>query len=243
MSGFLVNPFVFGAGAAPGGDPFFANVVLLMHFDGTDGSTSFVDSSSRARTVTPNGNAKISGSDPKFGAGCGLFDGAGDYLTCANSADFNFGSGNFTVEAWIRTAVTNSFRTIVTNRASAGSDPGFLFFINNNGVLAAQCWGPTSGTALGACVSPNGTISANTWHHVAYCRQGNTFRLFADGVQVASATSSNAVANSSNQLYVGRDPSSTARDWNGRIDDLRVTKGTARYTSNFTPPSAPFPDN
>ena len=86
--------------------------------------------------------------------------------------------------------------------------------------------------------------SANTWYYVAVTRSGNTFKLFRDGVQngatVTNAGSCPATA-STGALYVGAEVGGGFANWNGYIDDLRITKGYARYTSNFTPPTTAFP--
>ena len=85
----------------PTNDPYWANVVLLLHMDGTDGSTTFTDSSSYARAMTAAGNAQIDTAEFKFGTASGLFDGTGDSVQTPNGADFQF-LGDFTVEAWVR---------------------------------------------------------------------------------------------------------------------------------------------
>lgn len=77
---------------------------LLLHCDGTDGSTTFSDNGVTGHTVTANGNAQIDTAQSKFGNASGLFDGTGDYLTIPDHADWNFGTGNFTIDAWIRFA-------------------------------------------------------------------------------------------------------------------------------------------
>ena len=86
---------------APPTDPDFSSVSLLLHGDGTDGSTTFTDSSSNNFTVTANGNAQIDTAVKKYGTGSMEFDGTGDSLTIADNAAFAFGTGDFTVEAWV----------------------------------------------------------------------------------------------------------------------------------------------
>jgi hypothetical protein len=86
--------------------------------------------------------------------------------------------------------------------------------------------------------------SAGTWYHVAVTRSGNTFKLFRNGVQNGSTvTNSNScpATASTGALYVGSDVGGGFGNWNGYIDDLRITKGYARYTTNFTPPTQAFP--
>jgi hypothetical protein len=83
-------------------DPNFASVVLLVGFDGSDGSTTFTDESGAAHALTAVGNVQVDTAQSKFGGASGLFDGAGDAITAADSAAWHFGTGDFTVEAWVR---------------------------------------------------------------------------------------------------------------------------------------------
>ncbi|MBK6587935.1 MAG: LamG domain-containing protein [Acidobacteria bacterium] len=85
-------------------------------------------------------------------------------------------------------------------------------------------------------------LSANTWYHLAATRQGSTYRLFVDGTQVATTTSSITIHDNANSLYIGTSTDGSTSPVNGYIDDLRITKGVARYTANFTPPAAAFPE-
>jgi hypothetical protein len=85
-------------------DPNFANVVFLSDFPGVDGATTLTEESSSARTVTFVGNAQIDTAQFKWSPSSLLLDGTGDIVTCVNSADFQFGSGSWTVEGWVRFA-------------------------------------------------------------------------------------------------------------------------------------------
>ena len=97
----VINPYLFAA--AGNTDPYFSSVVLLAHFDGTNGATTTTDSSSYARTITLNSGAALSTTSPKFGTASLLTDGADDYGSCAASTDFSFGTGtDFTVEFWLK---------------------------------------------------------------------------------------------------------------------------------------------
>jgi hypothetical protein len=230
----LLNPYRFATGA---GDPYWANVVLLLHMDGTDASTTFTDHSSSAKTVTANGNAQIDTAQSKFGGASGLFDGTDDYLTMADSADWDFGTGDFTVEGWFRFTAHTSIMVFLSNylNASAGwyfryrSDTGALNFGNGDVSLISVSWTP----------------SDSVWYHITAARSGTSLRIFVDGTQVGStATDSTNITGSSTSMYVGTLFSgSPLQDYNGWIDDLRITKGVARYTSNFTAPSAAFPNS
>ena len=219
-------------------DEEFDKVSLLLHGDGTNGSTTIVDSSSSPKAVTAVGDAQISTAQSKFGGASLAFDGTGDYLTVPSSADFAFGTGDFTVEFWLKSQNSSNQRGILqisdaTGGLSTSYANGLVFYF------------PTGSGSIGAVVngaglqSANNILSLNTWYHVAATRSGTSFAMFVDGVQIITSTSS-ANLTASNLAVGGY--YNTSYLLNGYIDDLRITKGVARYTSNFTPPTAPFPD-
>ena len=184
------------------------------------------------------GNAQISTSVSKFGGGSMYLDGtAGTYLQLLpNSQNFNFGaSGDYTIETWVYQ--TNRKTDIVPLFQTAGSNvAGYLFGIDaSTGGLVIYDGGAFRITATAS------TVPLNTWTHVAATRSGGTTRVFIDGVQAGSATytySSTSFADP----RIGVNASYTPAIYQGYLDDFRITKGYARYTANFTPPAAPFPD-
>jgi hypothetical protein len=218
-------------------DEEFDNVSLLLHGDGTNGSTTIVDSSSSPKAVTAVGDAQISTAQSKFGGSSLAFDGTGDYLTVPSSADFAFGTGDFTVEFWLKSQNSSNQRGILqisdaTGGLSTSYANGLVFYFPTASSIGALI----NGAGL---QSANNILSLNTWHHVAATRSGTSFAVFVDGVQSITSTSS-ANLTASNLAVGGY--YDTSYLLNGYIDDLRITKGVARYTSNFTPPTAPFPD-
>jgi len=187
------------------------------------------------------GNAQISTSVVKYGTGSLAFDGTGDYLYRPNSDLFAFGTGDFTVEFWMYANSTATDKTLM-GTASGYTTGGWQVGFNIDGQQA-------NGIEFLIEASPHvyvfsGALSTATWYHVAATRSGTTLRLFINGTQVSSTTSSNNISDSAgNALAVGRTIEGIgSRDYNGYIDDLRITKGYARYTSNFTPPTAAFPN-
>jgi hypothetical protein len=215
-------------------DPNFANVSLLLHGDGTNGSTTIVDSSSSPKTVTAVGNAQISTAQSKFGGASIAFDGTSDYLTVGTEADsiWDFGAADFTIEAWAY-KVSGAFIPILAKRP-AEAPTGWLFCAEQFSAHIGGDWRQSLMTA---------SFTSGVWRHVALSRSGNVFRLFHDGVQVATATQSGVLQNLTNLfLRAGVAGGTTEVFANGFIDDLRITKGVARYTAAFTPPAAPFPD-
>lgn len=221
------------------GDQYFADVSLLMHMNGTNASTTFTDSSSNAFTATAYGNAQISTTESKFGNASGKFDGSGDYVQITSATALELGAGDFTIELfYYHDGGNQTFAGLVGKGEvnSTASDawslefggPGLIFVAWANNNTTVQCSLPSN----------------NAWHHVAVTRSGSTLRLFVDGVQESSNTVSFTIStNNSGPLVIGGGAyAPTLRSFSGYIDELRITKGVARYTANFTAPTAPFPD-
>jgi hypothetical protein len=231
-------------------DPNFLNVSLLLHGDGTNGSTTITDSSPSPKTVTAFGNAQISTAQSKFGGASIAFDGNGDYLTLnSNASDFAFGTADFTVEFWLYMQVVPDSPTLKAlidfrPRSTTGqiaptlymNGSSIRFFVNGADRI-------TSSTSV---------ILSQTWQHIALSRASGTTKAFVAGTQVGSSYSdTNNYITSSGRPWIGVFSNESllpiptvdiASSPNGYIDDLRITKGVARYTANFTPPTAPFPD-
>jgi hypothetical protein len=204
-------------------DPNFANVSLLLHMDGSNGGTTFTDSSSNTLTVTANGNAQISTAQSKFGGGAGLFDGNGDYLSFSA---LNIGAlQDVTLECWI---YLNSVSDVGIFGTSFSGNWQLLSVIS--GKLSAY-WNGLEPEEL------TGSITTQTWYHVAITRASGTLRIFVNGVLRDSKSGS---TNNTTVTEIGRNTYRGPLD--GYIDDARITIGVARYTANFTPPTAPFPD-
>ena len=230
---------------AAGDDPYWASVSLLLNGDGTNGSTVFTDLSSSPKAITTYGNAQISTTTKKFGAGSMYFDGTGDYLAIPNNPAFSFGTGDFTVECWSYTVSATAWSNFIsTGTNSDGSNLGWKVGRNStNNILS---FGLRTGTDY---TNYNGTAitwNNNTWYHFAAVRSGTTLTLYWDGVMAGVFTGMSAGVNTgSGGVSVGCRYASTTAEimefHNGYIDDLRVTKGVARYTANFTPPTQSLP--
>ena len=218
------------------GDRYFSNVSLLLHGNGTNGSTTITDNSPAPKTVTAVGNAQISTVQSKFGGASLLFDGTGDYVNTSSSASPD-ASSTFTVEFWIYpNAVTGADRVLYDCRApGAPSGNGWVFFINTNSRL--QVYG-NNGNLYTQSSSGVTTGSSSGFQHVALVCSAGTWTYFIQG-QSAGTFSATPTAPQNTRIGARED---TLAGYNGYIDDLRVTKGIARYTSNFTPPTAPFAD-
>jgi hypothetical protein len=217
-----------------GSDSYWNNVSLLLHMDGSNGSTTFTDSSNNALTVTANGNAQISTAQSKFGGASGLFDGTGDYLSTAHNAALSIESGDFTVESWIYRAVSGSVHSVINKRLDTPSSTGYAWRVNANNTLQFFFTG-------GSSITSTATVSSGAWTYIAATRSGNTVRQFIDGtIDATTATFSNGTSNTQ-EFRVGVD-NLAGNGFNGYIDDFRITKGVARYTASFTAPTTPFFD-
>lgn len=204
---------------------------LLLHCDGSDASTTFTDDSQHGHTVTAYGDAQVDTAQSKFGGASLLLDGSGDYLQIPHSTEFTFGTGDFTIDLWVRPSTVSGAGGVFSKLASYGP---FLIYRNGSAYqfyssASGSSWNITAGSSLGTAV-------LNTWSHLAVTRSGNTFRLFQDGVQTLTFSTSASLYNGSNPVYVGRDSSTY---FAGHVDEIRLTKGLARWTAGFTPPTSP----
>ena len=222
------------------GDSNFDKVELLLPFDGANDATSTTDESDSNHTVTFNGSADISTAQSKFG-GSSLYVGGGsnDWVNIAGSTDFNFGTDDFTIECWIyRNGTSYGFVFETRGGEDTSSTDGIGLYMGSGG-----------NNEIGVAVNRSNVILINQdhqtndqWQHFAVVREGSTMTLYIDGT--ARGTGSNSTDfDRSRPFRLGNfhGSSSGGYQFPGYIDDFRVTKGLARYTSNFTPPSAAHP--
>ena len=214
-------------------DLFWSSVSLLLHFNGTGGSTTFTDQT--GKTVTPT-NASLSTTSPKFGTACGAFNGTNASLAVANNAAFQFGSGDFTVEFYCRNneiAATKFFALF----GAAGALSWWIYRSAQQVYAAASADGTNNAVLIS---SGNVITSTSAWYHVAFVRRGNAFTLYVDGLVVGTASFSGSLFATTSPLSVGQYGGGFF--FNGSLDELRVTKGVARYIGEFTPPASEFPN-
>jgi hypothetical protein len=178
------------------------------------------------------GNAQLSTAVTKFGGSSVYFDGTGDYLSIPTSQQMNFGAGDFTVEAWVYPNSLGSYWFII----SASGSGGFFFGFNDTDIVGYG-YG-RNGIAWDYRVA--GSATAGVWQHVAVSRSGTSIRMFVNGTQIGT-TQTNSTAYDLGVTSTTVGSQGNLGYLNGYIDDLRVTKGYARYTSNFTAPTSAFP--
>ena len=162
------------------------------------------------------------------------FDGTGDYLSLPTNTAFAFGTGNFTIEAWIYDNGTTAAYGTIVGATTYGVANEFLISLNGSTrVLYAQLGSAGSGTSTG-------TITANTWNHVALVRNGSTVTFYINGVSSGSYTDSDSVTSTITPTIGAASNFNADSMFKGYISNLRVVKGTAVYTGNFTVPTSPL---
>lgn len=232
----MIPGIVAGAAVGVETDPFFANVVSLLHFEGANGSTSMVDQ--KGKTWTPSGNAQLTTTTPLMGASSLLLDGTGDYITTPSHADLGFGTGDFTVEFFAMQAAAKAISHLDA-RAGTANSPRLMLYNTNAAPFSDLRLFVSNADRI---IAPNGTLLLNTRQHFAICRASGSTRMFVDGVQVGSTYADSTNYTAADWVIGHNTAAGSMRDFNGRIDELRITKGIGRYTSNFTPPTTPFPN-
>ena len=223
-------------------DSFSSSLVLALPMNGAGAGTTFTDESANikgsgsAKTITVS-STTTSTTQSKFYGSSGSFNGSSSHLRLDSSADFDFGSGNFTVESWV---YLNSMPTTdswpgsyaswmeIVGYGSASLGDGWQFRIGQT-VLAFGTNGDTT------AVSATHGITINRWFHLAVTRNGNEYTLWVNGNRIGSATYTANNPGTGAFLWVGTETNQGAY-LNGFIQDLRIYKGVAKYNSNFTPP-------
>jgi hypothetical protein len=196
------------------------------------------------------GNAQISTTQSKFGGASLAFDGNGDYLTAATTPAQQYGTGNFTIEFWFYKTANGSY-----NYGDSTGD--FFLRIGNTGFTVNSVVISTNnsqqitafigynGSSWATTIVSSSTFSLDTWYHVALVRAGtgsNQTTLYVNGTSYGTGTSSTDLTDASFGTALRIGASSSDRYYNGYIDDLRITKGIARYTANFTPQTSQWQD-
>jgi len=219
-------------------DPFYSSVVLLCPFSGADASTTITDL--KGHTMTAQADAQLDTAQFKWAPSSLLLDGTGDRVTTPDSADWNFGSGDWTIEAWVRFNSTTGDQVFVSQwetptqrawefrKASTGNLEVAYSRDGGSGtvVTASGAWGP----------------STATWYYIAAKRATTAMTVWAGGSQIATISSgTDTIKDSTASLRIGDlfvSPSES-QFFNGWMGAIRITKGVARDVSVV--PTMPFP--
>jgi len=224
-------------------DPYFGNVVLLDGFNGANGSTSSIDESPAAHgAATFAGTTTLSTTQAKFGtASLNNTSNITGGVTWPYSTDWALGSGKFTVECWYYANALGSKQALVAQFAGLAVF-GWIFMLDNTNKLTWYV--STTGADLFTDLVQSSTFTSGTWHHCAVDFDGTKYRLYYDGVMVASSTTLRNIYNPGYAVSVGNDVAlGNNYPMNGYLDEVRITKGVAQYASDagFAVPTAPFP--
>ena len=205
-------------------------VSLYLPFD-----TDFSDLSNFNHTPTVAGDTNIQTSTAQFG-GSAFFDGNDDYVTYPNHSSFLFGTEDFTVEGFYNASSVGSDGLLGIWGGSSSGLRCWLISFSLSRLYAAFSLDGNSATSLNSGVN----VSTGQWYNFAFTREGSTFRLFLDGVLKATATNSGGLKNSSQNLAIGSNNQSlTTLEYHGFLDDIRITKGLAVYTTAYSVPTSP----
>ena len=215
------------------GDEYYSDVVLLMPFNDNDGVTSFEDI--KNHIFTGSGNAQIDTDQYKFGGSSLLLDGNGDYLSSESSNDFGLAANDFTIEFWQRPLALTRNESILT--IDDGTSSKVNLWNDQYNQIRAQVI--VSGNQV--CEPLRSGISTNTWAHCAIVRSNNVMTVYVGGSGGSGASIENNLGSSA-VINIGLASSGAYSNFTGHIDDLRITKGIARYTENFTAPDVSFLD-
>jgi hypothetical protein len=246
MSGFISNlrvvkgTAVYTANFTPPTSPLTAisgtSLLLTGTGQGMFNNSTFVDQGPNALTVTATGSPLYSGLSPfgnSYPGSINAVSASSQYLTVATNAAFTYGTGNFTIECWAWFSTTGAAQYLIDQRNSGtataliptlylGTDAKVRYYVNG----ADQITGTTA-------------VSTGTWYHITVCRSGTNTKLFLNGVQEGS-TYSDSNNYAASRVTIGSAGNAAGSYLNGRISNVRLVKGTALYTSNFTPSTTPL---
>jgi hypothetical protein len=212
-------------------------------------SNRFIDNSSNNFAITATGTPSVQRFSPFDPAaaystsvigGSGYFSGSSQNLSVANNTALNLSSGNFTLEAWVYwNGVNSTGRVFDKDGVAASTYPSYALGLNGSGVIYAIV-GNGSANAYFQIVTSSTSMPSNSWVHLAFVKNGTTLTIYQNGVNVASATQSGTIVDGGKPLLIGYSTGQAANVyWSGFISNARIVKGTAVYTANFTPPTAP----
>ena len=216
---------------------------LLCHFDGTDESVNIIDEI--GNSMIPSGTAQLDDDvDPEFGTASLLLDGDSDYVTGPASTDWNFGTGNFTIDFWVRFTDKTNDQCLVSGGYGADGQNTWVFRKTAAHKLTFTCNASAASVASFA-LTDAWAVADDTWYHIALVRNGASCLMFINGTStpVTQTTAfGNLTLSHPGVVRIGARAGEAAADLflDGHIDELRISKGVARWTANFTAPTTPY---
>lgn len=221
-------------------DTDWASVSLMAGFDGNDAETDQNDESDNGFTATYVANAQVDTAQSKFSKASLLTDGTGDAASFPDNVVFELGSGDFTIEAWHRwTADPSSFQFLQGKWLTSGSQKSIAILYDGAG-NELELFMSTDGSTSLIEISETFVPTLNQWYHIAADFDGTTYRLYVDGVVLGTSTTLRTLFDGTATWSIGGQGDGS-ESFNGHHDEVRVTKGVARYTGPFTPLQGPFP--
>lgn len=234
MSGFFVDPYKF----AQPPDPYWANVYLLLRGDGTVGANVVTDSSSVGNVPTGTGTGvTVQASPAKWGQSLnmnGVSTQSLFFYTTGSEWDLN--QTAFTWEAWLYE--TPASGDALMSRRGIGGPRGWSLYTYLFAAVINGVWNDSQMNWAGSHPGPN------VWFHFAFVKDGTELRAFINGTRVATKTGVNTIGNETTTPFIigNGDYTTRAGTYVGNIEEMRYTRGVARYNANFTPPTQPFPN-
>jgi hypothetical protein len=208
-------------------DPDFDKVVLLLHADGTNGSTTFTDSSATPKTAIAYNGAIISTAESKFGGSSLYFSGPTSHLRASPESAFTIGTDDFTMECWANYSSYSGARPLGLFNGTTGIVQMYI----SSGALGIETRDAYGGAG--------GSVPLNEWVHLAVTRESGVVRSFINGTKVYEYTDSGSLGTPA-QVNINQYGNGGGSGGTGYIDDVRITIGLARYVANFTPPTEAF---
>lgn len=219
-------------------DPHWSSVVSLLHLDGEVGSTTIVDEKGRAWNNDAFPSVQLSADQPAFGATGGLWSQSGSALRSENTdGAFNFTDQPFTLEASVYPPSLTANAGLFTRRIGAVYCP-FEFRLNVSGFIEVLMSTPDNSTWFAISTFAGVSVIAGQQNHVAIVGTGSELQVYIRGVKSSTTVSYTSIASTSAPMYIGRGGDG---GYGGYIDEVRITKGVARYTADFTPPTSAHP--
>ena len=212
---------------------------LLLHLNGADGAQATTDASGSGHAITFNNTAELDTAQKKFGNASLLLDGDSDYLSVADHADWNYGTGEYTVDFQLRFAAHTALSGLVAQYDDAdnrwqlqwNTDNKFYLFVRGSAVTIISNYTFAF------------TPSDNIWYHVELVKKNSGtagYLCFVNGTAVAAQTNdSSTMPDIAGSLYIGHSPADPSY-LEGWVDEVRISKGIARHTANFTAPTREY---